>query len=668
MSHLDQGFSKILQPKIANLNSWRWFILLLIKAKLMKRSFRSLTPLAQNLTRSLSSTNNCITDLPPNLKTKALIYSSKEGQFVALGKDNKIAAYRTSSSLLESQEDFVKAYTKHTKEPNFDNKIFSANFPSIEEICQGFDEDSWLEFMKKLHPSAVSILKIDEKNRKNIRSYNHAIPSSGLALQGDEYDCAVRNFSKAIHFLPFLEKIINGNPEGGKKLLDSFLPSSELDPAKSLIDYLKTPHAKRSFFKRVGDMHPHLIKEFHDLIFNGIVDENGVVDKKLYGERISVIPIPNKLDEERHNSLKRFVDFCFTNGFFTKKAKQEMFDEVIKNDGDWVKNTEVVLSKNFKSLMDEYLSSMALNLILPTYIEKFNEKADISLDKSCQHFPDKYDHWSTKYVLKEITTFLQDAMIRGMPEQIYEYAKEYDNKASGINNSKPLFVKRMEELGEGKQLESGWFKAFENCEINGVQFRCLVNEKELKEEADYLHHCAAGYGPRCRDGIRHIVSGTASETGERFTLRFSSGGGKIVFDEAVTIINNGKRDILSKEAEGAIKTLLEKIKSQEIKLSPVFGSLNKDFTISDTAGFDITNKDEHAALFQAYNSLSLIPIKTKSLEDFNREIGLEDFLNKTIESHIKLNLRSLTPPSSIGNAIADNLHKGPREGGGILDA
>ena len=178
-----------------------------------------------------------------------------------------------------------------------------------------------------------------------------------------------------------------------------------------------------------------------------------------------------------------------------------------------------------------------------------------------------------------------------MPEQIYEYAKEYDNKASGINNSKPLFVKRMEGLGEGKQLESGWFKAFENCEINGVQFRCLVNEKELKEEADYLHHCAAGYGPRCRDGIRHIVSGTVSETGERFTLRFSSCGGKIVFDEAVTIIDNGKRDILSKEAEGAVETLLEKINSQEIKLSPVFGSLNKDFTISDTAGFDITNKD-----------------------------------------------------------------------------
>ena len=183
-----------------------------------------------------------------------------------------------------------------------------------------------------------------------------------------------------------------------------------------------------------------------------------------------------------------------------------------------------------------------------------------------------------------------------------------------------------------------------------------------------MHHCAAGYGPRCRDGIRHIVSGTVSETGERFTLRVSSCGGKIVFDEAVTIIDNGKRDILSKEAEGAVETLLEKINSQEIKLSPVFGSLNKDFTISDTAGFDITNKDEHAALFQAYNSLSLIPIKTKSLEDFNREIGLEDFLNKTIESHIKLNLRSLTPPSSIGNAIADNLYKGPREGGGILDA
>ncbi|MBU6339726.1 MAG: hypothetical protein KGQ36_07150 [Rickettsiales bacterium] len=643
----------------------------------MTKFLKSLRPLENSSFRralsSLISKDICITDLPQELRdTKALIYSPKTNNFIASEK-NQLNGYRVVEGLVKSSQDLIKLYAESKKDIRA-NKIHSSSYP-VENLIEKFDDDSYSKFVEKLHPTAAEILRL-RKEKENIRYYNSSIPRSDLGLTGKDYDDAVRNLSRAMHFLPFLENI--GNYREKQELLNNFLPSSSSDPIKSLNQYLKTPYASLSFFRRIGNMQPHLIKTLHDFVYEGIVDENkpdkDKVDKELYGKRISEVPIATSLNSDVHNALKYFMNFCYGNDFFTKKAKQAMFDAIVDGSENWIKNEKAISSENFESSIDEYLSSAATQLILPSYIEKFNERVNtinqtkFFISDKKEYFPDKYEHWLVKYAIKEITSFLQDSLIKDTPERIYENAKEYENRASKINASRPLYMERLKKMEESQQTNFEWSKAFEDCEIDGVKFRCLVNELELKKETDHLHHCTSGYGPRCRAGIRHIVSGTVEETGERFTLRFSSeGNNKFKNDETVTENDKGKRKELSKKANEAIQILCKKIESKEITLNPVFGNLNKDFTISDAIGFDLTSKTQQEDLFQAYNAHPILPTTATSLENFKEEIGLESFLNKVLDEHIKLlSENGKAPPPKVAKAIGYGL-KGPRESCGSLD-
>lgn len=618
-----------------------------------------------NLLRRFLSTSTkdfCMKNLPSNFNIKSLIYCAKTNEFLALGKDNKLNSYRLGSNVGEvSPEKLVKIYGNYQKNTISNNEIFSAY--SIEKLSKEFDEDLYLEFVEELHPCAVEIHRI-RQNRENISFYNHSIPSSHLNLEIKDYDDAVRSLSKAIHFLPLLSRIINDDHQKGQKLLHNFLPSSQIDPITSLNNYLETPHASPSFFKRVGNMHKSLIKEMYDFIYSDIVDANGIVDNRLYGKKIINIPKATAISANRHDSLKSILMAFHGNNFFSKNAKHQMF-EAIAYENEWCKNKETILLNDFESSIGEYLSAISLQLILPSYIDKFNDKvAAINFNKNKQSFPDKYDHWFVKYITKEISSFLQDSFIKDSPRKIYEYSKEYENKASHINMFRPLVVQNSQD----KQSPQ-WSKAFEDCQINNVAFRCLTNERELKEEADNLYHCAAGYGPRCRAGIRHVVSAIVKETGERFTLRFSTNHkDQFYYDEVVTKKDEkGERESLSAQGQDAIQTLINKIASKEIRLNPVFGNINKDFTISDAVGFDITNKTQQEDLFHMINSHPILPTMATNFEDFKAEIGLETFLNKVLDRHIiLLSENKYSPPPVIAAAIGYAI-KGPREGCGYLD-
>lgn len=616
---------------------------------------------AYNMTRR--SLSYCITDLPENLNVKAFIYSSETKNFVAL-EDGKLSGYRVGRNLGEiNPKKLITLFDEYKKNRFHSRNIFNASF-SIEMLFQEFDQKSYLEFIEKLNQSAVKTLKI-KQNRKNIAFYNHSIPSSNLNLEGKDYDDATRILSKTIYFLPFIKEIIDYDPKEGEKILNNFLPSSQVNPVKSLNDYLKTPYATDSFYKRIGGMRIHLIKEMHDFVFHGIVDENGVVDNQLYENRIVNIPIANSANKDTHDSLKVILNIFNQNKFFTKKARQAMFDATsYKN--EWIRNKEVILLNDFEPLIKEYLSSIALYLILPSYIEKFSGEFSAVNFNGDKLFPDKYDHWFVKYVIKEISLFLQDALIQDVPRKIYEYSKEYENKSSKINSYGSLFIENLED----KKSIPQWHKAFEDHEINGVKFCCLVNEQELKEEANYVNHCASGYGLRCLDGIRHVVSGVVEESGERFTLRFSTNSkNRFFYDECVTEKNEiGERKFLSEKAENSIQILLKKIESREITLNPIFGNINKDFTIADAIGFDFTNKKQQEDLFQSFNSYAILPTTSTNFEDFKTEIGLDEFLNKVISQHVELlSENSQNPPSTITFPFGCYSLKGPRESCGYLD-
>lgn len=626
----------------------------------MTKHFRFLGNAYNPMRRVLS---NCITNLPMNLNVKALIYSLETKNFVALEGD-KLFCYRIGNNLDElNPQKLITLFDEYNKNRLHSRNIFNTSF-AIERLFQEFDQESYLEFVAKLNKVAVEILKI-KQNRNNIAFYNHSIPSKNLNLEGKDYETAVRSLSKAIYFLPFLKEIIDYDPKEGQRILNNFLPSSKVDPIKSLNDYLKTPYAPPSFYRRVGNMRMHLIKEMHDFVFHGIVNINGAVDNQLYENRIVNIPIANSVNKDAHDSLKEIIKIFNQNKFFTKKAKQEML-EAVAYKNEWNKNKEVILLNDFEPLIKEYIFAIALRLILPSYIEKFNEKFTISFNKTDKPFPDKYDHWFVKYIIKEISSFLQDTLIKDAPRKIYEYSKKYENKSSKINSRGLLLI---ENLDDQKPVLH-WHKAFEDYEINGVKFRCLVNEKELREEASYVNHCAAGYGPRCLEGIRHVVSGIVEESGERFTLRFSTNGkDRFVYDEYVAEKNEtGERKFLSQEAKNSIQILLENIESRKIVLNPIFGNLNKNLTIIDVIGFDFTNKQQQEDLFQEFNTYNTLPTIATSLEDFKIEIGLDEFLNKVIDQHNTLLLEnSQNPPSTIALSIGYKPLKGPRESCGYLD-
>lgn len=640
----------------------------------MRRSFNLNGPyLSKNFRRAFTSykesesSNFLIENLPTDLNCKALLYKAPDHFFLIDNKE-KLHQFRIKSDLIKSPNDLVKVFSKYKENPRNSEYIFNSSL-LIKDLLQDLDPNLYKSFLDKLNPIATNILKLEE-NKKNLELYNHSIPSPELNLEKDSYNNAVRDLSKALYFLPVLKQIRSYDNKKGQDLLDNLVSSKTSSKVELLNKNLNIPNANFSFYRRVGEMNQYQIKKFHDLFYN---QENENYNREL----ISSIPIANSVNKAEHDEFVNFIKFCEYDKSFSDKAKQAMFNKIIAVDKNWSENSNIVSLNDFKQSQEEYFSSIATNLVLPHYIDEFNKeinnKNNNPKSKTSLAFPDKYEHWLVKYVEKEITSFLKDALIKPetssseedsnylTPKEIYQYAKEHQNRASGINAQKPLLLERLKNYEENKQLNFQWAKAFEDVEIDGVKFRCLVNERELKEEADFLGHCAAGYGQICNKGLRHIVSGIVEETGERFTLRFSSVDNKLIYDETVAKKENGERVFLSQKAKEAINILLRKIDSKEIIINNDLGNLNKNLTVSEAVGYNISSKEDYEKLFEAYKSNKILPTKAQNITDFIEEINIKEFLGNNLKKHIDLLSNNPTiPPLVVSEAIGAQL-KTPRE-------
>ncbi len=653
----------------------------------MRRGFNLNGPyLSKNFRRAFTSykksesNNFLIENLPTDLDCKALLYKAPDHLF-SIDNKEKLYKFRIYRDLIKSPTDLAKVFSKYKENPRNSEYIYSSSIP-IEDLLQDLDPNLYKSFLDKLNPIATNILKLEE-NKKNLELYNYSIPSPQLNLEKNSYDNAVRDLSKALYFLPVLKQIRDYDNEKGQDLLDSLVSSTNNSKLDSLNEVLNTPNANFAFYRRIGGMNQYQIKKFHDLFYDhDLTGENQNYDKK-FANKISSIPIANSVNKAEHDEFIKFVKFCEYDKSFSDKAKQAMFNKITTVEKNWSENSNIVFSNDFKQSQEEYFSSIAVNLILPHYIEEFNKeinsKNNNPKSKTSLAFPDKYEHWLVKYVKKEITFFLKDALIKPeklsseeysnylTPKELYQYAKEHENRASGINAQKPLLLERLKKFEENKQLNFQWAKAFEDIEIDGVKFCCLVNEKELKEEAEFLRHCAEGYGQICNEGLRHIVSGIVEETGERFTLRFSSFSNKLIYDETVTKKENGERVFLSEKAKDAINTLLKKIDSKEIIISNDLGNLNKNLTISEAVGYDISSKEDYEKLFEAYKLNKILPTKAQSITDFLDEINIKEFLKNNLEEHVNLLSNNPTIPSlEVSESIGIRLQK-PREYVSMLD-
>jgi len=525
-------------------------------------------------------------------------------------------------------------------------------YPSM--LCKQFRNDEWKEIIPHLHPIAINILKIEHDVEK-LDHYNLCIPPED-DLMGVDYDRAVRNLSKALHFFPPLATIISDDYQTGRNIHNNFIQGVSGQPVRQLVSYLQIPLATRSFLKRASGLQPYIIKTLYNYVFDGLLNDDNELNLKLYEQRISSIPRPT--DSPNYSAM--FIILRNLHGsdvFLTPQTKSKMFNAIARQ-GSWNANQDL-LTSDFKSSLEEYLINFSLQFLLTSYIEKFNTR----ITDESQNFPDKYDHWFTKYILDELALFLQHTLIDfKTPQEIHRYIDEYWDRTSQINMARPAFVERARKFEEqGYQSYPQWTKAFEDCEINGVKFHCLINEKELSQEAEIVGHCSKGYGQRCRNGTRHIVSGIVTETGEAFTLRFTSQGrNTIKWDETVTQAHNHGRIALSQEAANSIKELLNKIESKEIKICSPFGNIDRNFTITDAIGCESKDLEN---LFQTHLNFNVIPTNSKTLAGFLTETSFDKYFDENFERHYQISIQQTPPP----NIKVREIDTGPREGVGILD-
>ncbi len=388
--------------------------------------------------------------------------------------------------------------------------------------------------------------------------------------------------------------------------------------------------------------HPSLARDLDEALRAGLREGSDKFDRE-YGKRISNIPLPE--ESEKYDALWKVMRALNGCGF-SKRAQSKILLGVKKD--EWVKNAKA-LTGNFKDLVSQYSSAVADDLILPIYAEEFQRRrAESIFDMPPDRLAKFEDEFVTGVRLK-LADFVKDAVLSNLtPERLAGYANRFDRSLSKICQAKPLSAARMEEFKKsGQEFCPQWHAIFPDQEISGIKFKVLTSDAELSRESDEVRNCIVSFSERCRKGVCHIVSGLSPQ-GERFSIRFNGCGGS--HDITMYEVNGLRNQGVSKEVSEATEILCRRIDGKEIALNLLVGSVNKDYTITDALGFNISDQDSVRQVFAAHRDARVIPKEilglTKEAEEFCREIGLADFLATTIRGDLIL---ARKPQSEVSN-------------------
>jgi len=578
----------------------------------------------------------------------------KRCEVIALKTNGKLDALSFTPDIYSSPEVALKDLR--------DRKYHSVDVTNkVPELVKKVEDDVLTQFLSFLNPTARDFLKIDARNIDNILKYNLAIPSGLEPSQEVSYNRCVRNRAKLVHFFPIVSSIVHDDHIRGSKILDSVNAGVGSKPSQIIKDIFKAPLMDMAFARRVaGANQLYLAQELYRYLFDGLPDLQTKSSQKIYQTRISNILLPS---HEHYAEMWKCVK-CFQGMSLPQNVKAQMFNKI---DGQFLENAETLGNKFYDDLSG-YLNSISLHLLLPDCVEKFNSRVEelksaSGANAAMTGFPDLYGQELVREVLEELSEVLKQKIVaKYSPQQMSKFFRENEARAAEIDKSRPLFVKRKEEFELSNYASyPQWYKAFEDLEISGVRFKCLVNENELTCEGREIGHCSSGYANRCLEGNRHIISAEVVETGERFTLRLDKNisDKKLLIAEVVT-----KKDAsqticnLSNQAAEAVKVFEKKLEKDEIRISQKLGSVNDKLKLSEVIGCDIYDEESRKKLFAAYRKAEAIPGNSESFEEFKKEFGLEEEISKMVEQ--KLSYPSQVMKSYVFEKLE---HKGPREFG-----
>ena len=450
---------------------------------------------------------------------------------------------------------------------------------------------------------------------------------------------AERNRKKLLKLFPVVATIDGTDPEAIRNQSELFDAVEKEDPKAfdRLKRFLGVPNTTTGFMKRAGNApHFHLVKVLDDVLREGLQEKSGFNDKK-YGYRISAIPMQSDRECEAMWKVLNAVHNCG----FSKQAKSKIF---LNAKEDWTRN-ERAITHEFKDSVGKYATAIADDLILPAYIKEFQKKCS----ENIFYTPDrliKFEDDFTSYIRSNLVDFVKDTLLSSLtPERLVGYCNRFDRMIPMLHKAKPVFATRFAE-----EDISRWHKIFPDQEINGVKFKVLTSDEELRKESDEVQNCVVSFSQRCHAGVCHIVSGVSSE-GERFSVRFNQSNYDRIAMHEVNGISN--KDVSQRVAE-ATDILRQQIDRREIKLNPKRGATDKDRKIKDAIGFDPLDQKSIALVFEAYRNARILPKEiqsAESVEQFYHKIGLEEFLTKRLPTDLRVNLED-RPSSNIAGSSA----------------
>ncbi len=577
--------------------------------------------------RSLSGTTNPKFFIPQNTKKlKAVLYLKRQNEKVAevfyIKNSGRVNAVEILDEKVKSEQDISKHLDSYDyKRSLSDNKY--------KEVLAAIDPEAWHKFLDLLNPVAVFNLGL-RKSPNKISFYNFCIPAVENAsdLNSEQNQRVIRNMSKTMALFPVIFDIYSIDREFGNKLLKMIKGESDRKQiVQNFKNYLKIPQATNGFLKCIGHTNrSDLVRILDGFLREGLTNSEGKFNDKIYNYRVASLPTHH--DEERYNGMWRVVDSLSASNL-SQRTKSLIF---LNSRSNFVTEAENAVGC-IGNLLPQYSTAIADDLLLPVYFEEFHRQFFKKFQTSTKLL-EKFEDGFVDHVRAILSNFVNDKMISTLtPQKIWDGFKKLDRMTSIINESKPLLFGR-----DNSGLKRRWHKLFPDMERDGYKFRVLDKGQDLHDEADKMKNCLKSFNQRCSAGVCHIVSIEAPD-GKRFSMRinqYSKGVEGLKIDE----INSAGNGFEVNEVTPVAESVFKDIETGKIPIIAESGLIEKDFTISEFLGFDVSKKEDVRSVFEAYRDAHIMPrnlIGSKmDLEQFYDSIELKEYIAAKVAQDIAL--------------------------------
>lgn len=517
--------------------------------------------------------------------------------------------------------------------------------PYYQKIIKSFDPKSWNEFVvKNLNPVIVNNIGV-VSDPNNLFFYNFCISKDDPNSKSAQ-DFAFKT-SNVIKYSSLVRRTLRNNEEKGVDIIYDLKNSSDSKLSKRLKNiFEKVLHDENNkislndkvitegFLRRIADA-PSLNKAAKLAEYLGLASlgKDGRFSEKLCGYNLSKIPFPQSFME--YEAMWKVLESVELLNLSPVTRSRLFFNSSHKK--NWMANLKVVENLNFE-FVDNYIKSIAQDLILPEYISKFEQKGQNSV-WGLPHKFEKFEDPFLFYALSEINLFTAEKLLSDLTlQQLAGYANRFDRSIPQIEQNKGILVNQLKNSKEeGGELPAKWHKLFEDCEIDGFKFKVMINESDLQNLGNLMSNCVISFTKRCETGHCHIVS-MISESGEQYAIRFNSSN-LAGFKPSIAMyeVNSPKNAGVPQQVMMAAESLATKLQNGSIKISQNFGVIKKNLTIDEYLGFSISDESEREKIYQAYRKERLFSkvSELKDLSHFYEEIGLEKFLNLRIREDFK---------------------------------